>query len=491
MYNSIQYFIENITKEIEKDVELMVKDEMSFETLLENIQNHLLKLGTEMVAEILESLDDTIRESETRKKHWNIEQRNQTKTLLDVMGNITYSRTYYYNKKTKENVYLLDQLIGYEPKERMTLRAKSSVIEEAIESSYSKGGKRASLTDNVSKQTTKNLIHDTVVEMPIKEAKEKKKIKHLHIVADEDHVSKQFNKEKGDLPRDVRGNTINTMIPKLICLYEDVINESGNKSKNPRYKLIGKRYFGGIYSGNGANEELWLQVAEYIDTVYDTEYLERVYIAGDGASWIKTGCEYIPKSKFVLDKYHMMKYVNASVSPLLDSAEEGKAEIWDALNRADKETLKDVYKRILDVTEDENKREVVKKALRYFLNSWEGIQIKVDDHSGCRGCCAEGQISHVLSSRMSSRPMGWSVHGCGQMTKFRIFKYNGGKVIDLLEYQKKEQKKQEHRKEQEDLIKELKTRRSGWNSEETIQAYIPGIEKSQMKWIRRLRNHAV
>lgn len=138
-----------------------------------------------------------------------------------------------------------------------------------------KGGRKASLTEEISKQAVKDLVHGTIVEMPIKEPKDKKRAKYLHIVADEDHVSAQFQEEKGDLPRDSRGNKINTIMPKLICLYEDIINVSGEVSENPRYKLIGKRYFSGTYVGSKANEELWNQVARYIDTVYDTEYLEQ------------------------------------------------------------------------------------------------------------------------------------------------------------------------------------------------------------------------
>lgn len=275
-------------------------------------------------------------------------------------------------------------------------------------------------------------------------------------------------------------------MPKLICLYEDIANESGEKSKNPRYKLIGKRYFSGVYKGSRANEELWNQVSRYIDDVYDTEYLERVYIAGDGASWIKTGCEYIENSKFVLDKFHMMKYVNKSVTHLLDSAQEGKEEIWQALNSANKDALKAVYKRLQDATEEENKIKDIKVSLRYFLNNWDGIKIKVEDTGTCLRCCAEGQISHVLSSRLSSRPMGWSTSGCDQMAKLRAFKYNNGKVIDLLKYQKNKQKKQEKREEKEELIKELRKRKSGWDNAEKTQAVIPGLEKSDMKWMRSL-----
>jgi hypothetical protein len=77
-------------------------------------------------------------------------------------------------------------------------------------------------------------------------------------------------------------------------------------SKNPRYKLIGKKYFCGIYEGGKGNEKLWMEVAEYIEKTYDTDYLERIYVVGDGASWIKKGCEYLENSKYVLDKYHII-----------------------------------------------------------------------------------------------------------------------------------------------------------------------------------------
>ncbi len=486
MYYTIQHFIEKDIKEIENSLKEIIMGEKDAEDLSEDIEERVLKLGTGLLGELYELLDEEIRKSISRKKHWNIEHRNQEKTLLDTMGKVTFNRTGYYNKHTNEYVYLLDKVLGFESAQRITLRSVAKALEETIDSSYSKGGKSASFTDEISKQTVKDLVHKTVVEMPIKEVETKKRVKYLHIVADEDHVAAQFQEEKGDLPRDIRGYKINTIMPKLICLYEDIKNESGEKSKNPRYKLIGKRYFSGVYAGGRANEELWNQVARYIADMYDTEYLERVYISGDGASWIKAGCEYIEKSKFVLDKFHMMKYVNRSVTHLLDSDEEGKAEIWQALNRADKDALKAVYKRLLDVTEDENKTEDIKTAQRYFLNNWDGIKIKVEDAGGCWKCCAEGQVSHVLSSRMSSRPMGWSKFGCDQMAKFRAFKYNGGKIIDLLKYQKEKQKEQEHREEQEELIKELRKRKSGWNNAEKTQAVIPGLEKSSMKWMRNL-----
>ncbi|MFR8845915.1 MAG: UPF0236 family transposase-like protein [Waltera sp.] len=41
----------------------------------------------------------------------------------------------------------------------------------------------------------------------------------------------------------------------------------------------------------------------------------RVYISGDGGAWIKAGAEYIEKGVPVLDKFHMMKYINKAAKP--------------------------------------------------------------------------------------------------------------------------------------------------------------------------------
>ena len=66
------------------------------------------------------------------------------------------------------------------------------------------------------------------------------------------------------------------------------------------------------------------------------DVLEKVYIAGDGGAWIKAGTEIIENSRFVLDKFHMMKYINTSVAHLLDSADDVKREIWECVNGADR-----------------------------------------------------------------------------------------------------------------------------------------------------------
>jgi len=67
---------------------------------------------------------------------------------------------------------------------------------------------------------------------------------------------------------------------KLICVYEDVIDEARENSRKHRYRLTGKHYFCGVHKGVAENEIFWQEVNDYITATYDTELLERVYIAG-------------------------------------------------------------------------------------------------------------------------------------------------------------------------------------------------------------------
>lgn len=141
-----------------------------------------------------------------------VEQSSQPKELLLPLGNIRFSRTCYTSKTTGKSVYLLDEVIGLGAHQRITTGAAAAILEETLEGSYRKGGEHASLSEQVSKQTVKNPVHKTVVEMPVKEREEKKKLRYLYIEADEDHVAAQFWEKKGDLLRDGNGRKSNTLM---------------------------------------------------------------------------------------------------------------------------------------------------------------------------------------------------------------------------------------------------------------------------------------
>lgn len=65
-------------------------------------------------------------------------------------------------------------------------------------------------------------------------------------------------------------------------------------------------------------------------------------------------------------------------------------------------------------------------------------KLRLTKRDTIKGCSAEGHVSHVLSSRMSSRPMGWSIVGGSKMSELRAYYYNGGDMLELVRYQKEE-----------------------------------------------------
>lgn len=143
-------------------------------------------------------------------------------------------------------------------------------------------------------------------------------------------------------------------------------------------------YFSGLYRNN---EELWLELIDYIYDNYDIDALESVYLAGDGAKWITEGLYWLPKCKYVLDRYHLNKYVLKATGHLPKM----RPKLWNGLNQCSVKKVKDVLMKILDNTEKESKKRAVKDARKYILNNWGGIEIYQKDPD-VLGCSAEDNL---------------------------------------------------------------------------------------------------
>ncbi len=213
-------------------------------------------------------------------------------------------------------------------------------------------------------------------------------------------------------------------MPKLIYVHE------GNYQKGKRNILKNVHYIGSLGKNS---EDLWLEVAEYIDKKYDMKEIEKVYIGGDGAGWIKEGLNWIEKSEFVLDRFHLLKYINQATVDF----PQYKSKLWYNINIYDPVSVENIFKEIIEKTEDEKRKEKVKDSYKYIKNQWKGIEIYETDEKYLKGCSAEGHISHVYAYRMSSRPRTWSDDGIDKMSRLRVFVSNGGKIYEELIKKKK------------------------------------------------------
>ena len=161
--------------------------------------------------------------------------------------------------------------------------------------------------------------------------------------------------------------------------------------------------------------------------------VEKVYICGDGATWIKEGLNWIEKSEFVLDRFHLLKYINQATVEF----PQYKSKLWYNINIYDPISVKNIFKEIIEKTTDEKRKEKVIDSCKYVMRQWKGIEIYETDGEYLRGCSAEGHISHVYADRMSSRPRTWCDDGIDKMSRLRTFVSNGGKIYEALIKNKK------------------------------------------------------
>lgn len=80
------------------------------------------------------------------------------------------------------------KFLGLEEDQRLTEDAKAKMLEEAVKTSYRKGGESTSISDTVSKQAVKNEIHNLEFKYEHKGLLVKKKVDYLYIDTDEEHI---------------------------------------------------------------------------------------------------------------------------------------------------------------------------------------------------------------------------------------------------------------------------------------------------------------
>lgn len=158
MVNSIKHFAENSINIFEKLEENFYKNPKDFYTYVTGITEELHKLGLMIIKESLEDMNQMLIDSGVRKADWIIE-KHSNKKLVTSLGTVSFKKTLFTNRNTQESHYLLDQILGMEPHERMTEDAEVRMLQEVVQTSYRRGGEETSLTDSVSKQTVKNKIH--------------------------------------------------------------------------------------------------------------------------------------------------------------------------------------------------------------------------------------------------------------------------------------------------------------------------------------------
>ena len=444
MYSIIQKICEKNNKILKEGVRKVLNGE-DVSSLTGAIKDFTDILGKELFSEIATQIENLVFE-DSKRKHQYESVRFAEKSLITKNGKAKFERRYYKDNETGENVCLTDRILGIEKGERIDKRVKSELIQKASDQSYSKSGKLVVPNMEISSTTVMRNVRKNEWKMNIEERKEEEKIKakNIFIQVDEDHI-----KERGK-----KGCTIS----KIVTIYTKKRTltkpERIPEVKQVRKELVDKFTFSGLYKDT---QEMWEDVAYYIDCTYKKEEIETAFVMGDGASYIKAGTEWIEKSVFVLDTFHLEKYINH-----LNYDENLKTKLQEAIDQFDpistenimNEAMKNIEK---EITEDEqlgrntkrlkNRLKKINDTKTYLMNQWQGIEAHDKYKEQLTGCCQEGQVHHTLSERMSTDAKVWSEKGIDEMSQLRAFTQNDGdiyqKIIDISTAEKREKKIEE------------------------------------------------
>ncbi len=410
--NIITELSNKITTHMSTCMEEALEEGTGLTGMIESTLELVREMGRDMIEEMISTAEESVLESDERKAAWVVQSRNREKTISTLLGDIYYKRTYYKNRGTGEFKYITDDLLGLEPHARMDTGLQADMLAKANEISYEKVIRSYSDINITSRSTVKNLIHKTSMEntnWPNLEA-EKRKVRFLYVEADEDHVHQQRGKN---------------MIMKLAYVHEGkrIVNPA-SKSKHKRKELIGAKYITGLYPNN---EDFWFEILDYLDTQYDLDHVEQIFLSGDGAPWIQAGTDILPNCKYVIDGYHLSKYIKSATSSYRDYEPRLKKYVYGGM----KDFVEAYFETIESNKHTEAELERFAACRTYILGNWDSIQNR--NRKGYVECSAEGHISHVLSHRLSSRPLSWSKKGSETVAKLRVYTRNGGSIRGLLD----------------------------------------------------------
>lgn len=436
MEKSILHFNDVCVGVFENLIADLYKNPKDIASFVNGITDELHKWGLMLIQEVLEAMDQMIRESGKRKLDWVIEKQphNPNKKLITSLGTVSFKKTLFTNKKTGEMCYLLDRIMGLEKHERITEDALANLLEEAVQTSYRRGGKAASILDDLSKQTVKNIIHGLDFPQGWAPPENKKAVDYLYIEADEDHISLQYRDKKGDLAKAPKGRKNNGAITKLIYVHEGVEPDA---PQSGRHHLINPHFFSRTAQGC-SNAELWDTVYRYIDSNYELGKVKKIYVSSDGGGWILNGMRRIAGVIHMLDQYHLEQHISVLANHMLDDAIDVRAELHRIICKGTKQSFAEYLWELQSYLPDNANTTRFEESRDYILNNWSAARYRLRKTEGKVGSSTEGHVSHVLSSRMSTAALGWSIKGADKMAQLRAYYLNGGDMLELVRYQKRE-----------------------------------------------------
>ena len=371
-----------------------------------NVSNSTYTLNLDILKYILEYLDLEYKNSKERKDKYYVQQ-TRKRTLITSLGLITFNKTYYKSKMKINGKYLyysyLEDYLGISKWAKMSLSCEVNLINNALDNGMSWASINTIPNYEISRQTISTKIKNinyNYFETSIK--KETPSV--LYIEADEVHANLQSRNQ---------GNK-NKIVPVILT-------HEGHKEDFVKKKKLKNTHY--IASSILKTDKLWEETYKYLDSVYDLDKVDKIFLSSDGGSWI-TGYDIaFPNIIFVLDKFHYRKALN-----YIFKREPVITKIADSYLR---NKMIDEFKLLVKAQyklHPEQKDKMIKQQ-NYLLNHLNGIINQNHPDYKCP-CSMEGHISNKYAKFITSRPHAYSLDGLENITQLLTMKANNIKLTE-------------------------------------------------------------
>lgn len=373
--------IEQILSSLKTElVSFFSKNLMSLDQAEHALFTALSNSFTQILKVYFHNLDQSFLHDKNQRKSLGlvVERKHCRRSVLTRIGSLEFERT-YYKKQDGTYVFLLDEVMGLQKYQRISDTVESGIVAAARSMSFERS---CNIVANgaVSSRTVCNKIRQSVPSIPIVE---RRSVPILHVDADEDHVRL----------RNGRGALV-----FLASVYEG-IDHNGKRGvcRNCWHQAEFRK----------SADDFWEQLLNELERRYDLRGT-KIYLHGDGAAWIKKGLEWLPNSTYVLDRFHVIQAVARIVSGIDDL--QVKCSYQRVLHLALRDNDRELLIQAVDSLVDQYpfRSDIAHKNLDYLLSNYDAIQIWRADPEARKGGATEPHVSHILSSRLSTRPMAWS-----------------------------------------------------------------------------------
>ena len=395
---------------------ILHEKEINFKSLEQTFFKTACNLACNELKQLLQTIDRKLMK-ERDKKVYRHKGHHKT-TIKTLMGNVEFSRAIYQvldGSSSKKHIYLLDEALGFDMIGMISSSLAEKIAENACVTSYKNTAK------NVSDVTAQSISHQTAWNVVQKLGSK--------IAEQEEDLTNQYKQGKVQGEREIKvlfeeadGVYINlqgkdrkkkgkSSEMKLAIFYE-----GWEKTGKNRYELFGKNVISGFDTASNFQAKKEAKIA----SIYNIDEVEKRFLNGDGAAWIKNGLT--DETHFQLDPYHRNKAILQAVKN-----KEQRKTIFMLLNQKDVKGCFEYIEALINSIEDEEQISKLESLHKYLSDNKNGLIPYKDRGLNIPEAplglkyrtmgTMEHNVDGVIAQRMKGRRANWSIEGATNLSK--------------------------------------------------------------------------